>query len=182
MNYLNAEDSAKWLAENKILLHPTEGVWGIGCNAKSSIAIDRIFDLKKRDKSKKFILLSPSIDSVKEFCLVLKEDVKILENKWPGPTTFLLERNSDKYKDLSYLGRHAVRVSAHSPIISLLSLFRSEIVSTSANLSGKKELKTKDDIARFFNYDDVAIFDEKLGNLTKPTKIFDLKLNSYIRK
>ena len=78
MNYLNAEDSAKWLAENKILLHPTEGVWGIGCNAKSSIAIDRIFDLKKRDKSKKFILLSPSIDSVKEFCLVLKEDVKIL--------------------------------------------------------------------------------------------------------
>ena len=57
MNYLNAEDSAKWLAENKILLHPTEGVWGIGCNAKSSIAIDRIFDLKKRDKSKKFILL-----------------------------------------------------------------------------------------------------------------------------
>ena len=45
MNYLNAEDSAKWLAENKILLHPTEGVWGIGCNAKSSKAIDRIFDL-----------------------------------------------------------------------------------------------------------------------------------------
>ena len=73
MNYLNAEDSAKWLAENKILLHPTEGVWGIGCNAKSSKAVDRIFDLKKRDKSKKFILLSPSIDSVKEFCSVLKE-------------------------------------------------------------------------------------------------------------
>ena len=46
MNYLNAEDSANWLAENKILLHPTEGVWGIGCNAKSSMAIDRIFDLK----------------------------------------------------------------------------------------------------------------------------------------
>ena len=117
MNYLNAEDSAKWLAENKILLHPTEGVWGIGCNAKSRIAIDRIFDLKKRDKSKKFILLSPSIDSVKEFCLVLKEDVKILENKWPGPTTFLLVRSSDKYKYLSHLGRHAVRVSAHKPLI-----------------------------------------------------------------
>ena len=56
------------------------------------------------------------------------------------------------------------------------------MVSTSANQSGEKELKTKDDIASFFNYDDVAIFDEKLGNLTKPTKIFDLKLNSYIRK
>mgnify|MGYP001220638148 CR=1 FL=1 len=181
MNYLNAEDSANWLAENKILLHPTEGVWGIGCNAKSSMAIDRIFDLKKRDKSKKFILLSPSIDSVKEFCLVLKEEMEILEKKWPGPTTFLLERSSDKYKELSYLDRHAVRVSAHKPLIDLLDFFGSEIVSTSANISGKNEIKNKDDIVNFFNHRDVAIFDDNLGNLKKPTKIYDLKLNKYIR-
>ena len=98
MNYLNAEDSAKWLAENKILLHPTEGVWGIGCNAKNNRAVDRVFDLKKRDKSKKFILLSPSIESVKTFCSVSQEDAIILNGKWPGPTTFILERSSDKYK------------------------------------------------------------------------------------
>ena len=145
------------------------------------MAIDRIFDLKKRDKSKKFILLSPSIDSVKEFCLVLKEDVKILENKWPGPTTFLLERSSDKYKDLSYLGKHAVRVSAHKPLIELLDFFGSEIVSTSANISGENDIKNKDDIVNFFNYEDVALFDNSLGNLKKPTKIFDLKLKKYIR-
>ena len=181
MNYLNAEDSAKWLAENKILLHPTEGVWGIGCNAKSSMAIDRIFDLKKRDKSKKFILLSPSIDSVKEFCLVSKEDMKIVENKWPGPITFLLEKSSNKYKELSYLNRHAVRVSAHKPIVDLLGLFGSEIVSTSANISGGNEIKNKDAIVSFFNYEDVAIFDGNLGNLKKPTRIFDLKLKKNIR-
>ena len=181
MNYLNAEDSAKWLAENKILLHPTEGVWGIGCNAKSSMAIDRIFDLKKRDNSKKFILLSPSIDSVKEFCLVSKEDMKIVENKWPGPITFLLEKSSNKYKELSYLGRHAVRVSAHIPLVELLDFFGSEIVSTSANISGENEIKNKDDIVNFFNYEDVAIFDKSLGDLKKPTKIFDLKLKKYIR-
>ena len=81
MYYLNAEDSANWLAENKILLHPTEGVWGIGCNAKNNMAVARVFDLKKRDKSKKFILLSPSIDSVKEFCLVSKEDIIILKKE-----------------------------------------------------------------------------------------------------
>ena len=181
MYYLNAEDSANWLAENKILLHPTEGVWGIGCNAKNNMAVERVFDLKKRDKSKKFILLSPSIDSVKEFCLVLKEDIKILEKEWPGPTTFLLEKKSDKYKELSYLKRHAVRVSAHKPLIELLDFFGSEMVSTSANISGANEIKNKDDIVNFFNYEDVAIFDGSLGNLKKPTKIFDLKLKKYIR-
>ena len=182
MYHLNAEDSAIWLSENKILLHPTEGVWGIGCNAKNNIAVERVFDLKKRDKSKKFILLSPSIDSVKEFCLVPKQDIKVLEKKWPGPTTFLLDRGSDKYKELSYLDRHAVRVSAHKPIINLLALFGSEIVSTSANISGENEINNKDDIVSFFNYEDVAIFDDNLGNLKKPTKIFDLKLKKYIRE
>ena len=46
----------------------------------------------------------------------------------------------------------------------------------------KKEIKNKDDIVNLFNSEDVAIFDEKLGNLKKPTKIFDLKLKEYIRK
>ena len=182
MHYLNAADSANWLAENKILLHPTEGVWGIGCNAKNNRAVDRVFDLKKRDKSKKFILLSPSIESVKTFCSVSQEDAIILNGKWPGPTTFILERSSDKYKELSHLNSHAVRVSAHKPLQNLLNFFGSEIVSTSANIGGEKEIKNKDDIVNFFNFEDVAIFDERLGYLKKPTKIFDLKLKEYIRK
>ena len=118
---------------------------------------------------------------MKEFCLVSEEDIKILEKKWPGPTTFLLERGSDKYKELSHYDRHAVRVSAHKPIIDLLDLFGSEIVSTSANLSGENEINDKDDIVSFFNYEDVAIFDDSLGNLKKPTRIFDLKLKKNIR-
>ena len=51
----------------------------------------------------------------------------------------------------------------------------------SANISGETEIKNKDDIVNFFNYEDVALFDESLGNLKKPTKIFDLKLKKYIR-
>ena len=73
-------------------------------------------------------------------------------------------------------------MSAHQPIINLLDLFGSEIVSTSANISGENEINNKDDIVSFFNYEDVAIFDDNLGNLKKPTKIFDLKTKKYIRE
>ena len=66
-------------------------------------------------------------------------------------------------------------------ITKLLDLFGSEIVSTSANISGENEINNKDDIVSFFSYEDVAIFDDSLGNLKKPTKIFDLKLKKYIR-
>ena len=74
-----------------------------------------------------------------------------------------------------------MRVSAHKPLIELLDFFGSEMVSTSANISGENEIKNKDDIVNFFNYEDVALFDNSLGNLKKPTKIFDLKLKKYIR-
>ena len=32
MRSLNAEQSAKWMEKGNILLHPTEGVWGLGCD------------------------------------------------------------------------------------------------------------------------------------------------------
>ena len=101
MLFLNVEESASWLADGKILIHPTEGVWGIGCDAKNKKAIDRVFSLKNRDSSKKFILLSPSIKSVKEFCLINDNDMKILQKEWPGPTTFILDIGSNKYRHIS---------------------------------------------------------------------------------
>tara|TARA_B100000674_G_scaffold430051_1_gene386412 strand:+ start:247 stop:522 length:276 start_codon:yes stop_codon:yes gene_type:complete len=77
--YLNADESANWLSQGKILIHPTEGVWGIGCDAKNKKAVDRVFALKNRATKKKFILLSPSIKSVREFCLINDNDMKILQ-------------------------------------------------------------------------------------------------------
>ena len=54
---LNLLSSANHLAEGKILIHPTEGIWGIGCDALNKESFLRIYDLKKRPKNKSFILL-----------------------------------------------------------------------------------------------------------------------------
>ena len=48
--------AAKWILDGKVIAYPTEGVWGIGCNAKNNTAVERVFDLKKRDRSNKFNL------------------------------------------------------------------------------------------------------------------------------
>jgi len=44
---LDVLSSAEWLAEGKILIHPTEGIWGIGCDALNKSSFQKVYDLKK---------------------------------------------------------------------------------------------------------------------------------------
>ena len=65
-NSLDVFSSADWLAEGKILLHPTEGVWGIGCDALNENSFLRVYELKKRPRNKSFILLIKSYEAIQK--------------------------------------------------------------------------------------------------------------------
>ena len=41
-----------------IILYPTDTIWGIGCDARNSDAVKRIYDLKKREDSKSMLVLA----------------------------------------------------------------------------------------------------------------------------
>ena len=44
--------------QNKVFAHPTEGVWGLGCNPFSEEAVENLFNLKLRPKEKGVIILA----------------------------------------------------------------------------------------------------------------------------
>jgi len=93
-NSLDVLSSASWLAEGKILLHPTEGVWGIGCDALNEKSFLRVYELKKRPRNKSFIVLIKSLESVKKYIKNLDvQDINFINSVWPGPTTLLVEYN-----------------------------------------------------------------------------------------
>ena len=91
---LNLLSSANHLAEGKILIHPTEGIWGIGCDALNKKSFLRIYDLKKRPKNKSFILLIDSFHAVSKYINQLSvEELNFIDTVWPGPTTLLIDYN-----------------------------------------------------------------------------------------
>jgi len=58
-------NSSKMIQNQQILIYPTDGVWGIGCDATNKVAIAKIFDIKKRSESISFKEISKAIlDSV----------------------------------------------------------------------------------------------------------------------
>ena len=180
---LNLLSSANHLAEGKILIHPTEGIWGIGCDALNKESFLRVYDLKKRPKNKSFILLIDSLDTISKYINKLSvEELNLIDTVWPGPTTLLIEHNEKLPEHLQHAsGKIALRVSNHYPIKALLKTFNGIMVSTSANISGLDHLNNIDEIMSVFNESDVAYFDDKLGNNNKPSRIIDLHTRAVIR-
>ena len=80
---LDLNHSINWLKAGKVLVHPTESIWGIGCDALNETAIDLIFKLKQRPLNKNLIVLVESYFSIKDFVINLNPDQeKLLNEKW----------------------------------------------------------------------------------------------------
>src|ERR1043165_7142470 len=47
----------KVLASGGTVLYPTNTIWGIGCDATNTSAVDKIFNIKKRGAEKSLIIL-----------------------------------------------------------------------------------------------------------------------------
>ena len=177
-------DASNWLKEGKILIHPTEGVWGLGCDASNRSACKKISYLKKRSDNKTFILLAPSISFALEFSAELEaSQIEFLGSVWPGHVTVIMQANdslslSIKAKDNSI----AIRVSDHLPITNLLNSFNGLMVSTSANISNLPTPNSIDDIKKIFNDSDVAVYAHDNGDASKPSSIVDLNSMEYIRE
>ena len=182
-NSLNIDSSVEWLNAGKILIHPTESIWGLGCDAMNEKSVNLIFKIKKRDKKKSFILLIDSLISFEKYLQDIDDkDRFYLDEHWPGPYTFLVKYNDNLPSHLkNETGKIAIRVSNHLPIKHLFKSYSGFIVSTSANISGEKNMHDPDEIINFFEYDELAYYDELLGNNKRPSKIIDLESRSIIR-
>jgi len=180
---LDISASSDWLNNGKILIHPTEAVWGIGCDAFNKNSFLRVHELKKRPINKNFILLAGSYESVKYYLKDIKDsDINFLNTVWPGHVTVLFKYNKNLPEHLTNsTGKIAIRVSNHYPLKTIFKRFNGLMVSTSANISGENPINNFDQIIDTFGDKDVAYYDALLGDNKSPSKIIDLESRNIIR-
>ena len=61
------QNAIRFLKEGKVILYPTDTIWGIGCSAQFPMAVHRIFEIKQRPPEKSLILL---VDSIQMLSLI----------------------------------------------------------------------------------------------------------------
>lgn len=126
------------LSKGGIILYPTDTVWGIGCDATSESAVDKIYALKKRASSKTMICMVASDFMLEQHIKEIPEvayDIMDLSTK---PVTIVYDNPKGVSKNLiAEDNTLAIRVVKDKFCQYLINKFKKPIVSTSANIAGQ---------------------------------------------
>jgi len=121
-----------------IILYPTDTIWGIGCDATNTEAIQKIYALKQRAAEKSMIILLDTENKlesyIREVPAVAYDLIEFAEN----PLTLVMPGAKNISPALiAEDGSVGVRVSKHPFCQQLIQRLRKPLVSTSANISGQ---------------------------------------------
>lgn len=121
----------QFILEGKLFVYPTDTIYGLGCNALDQHAVEKLKQIKARDKDKPLSVIAPSLDWIREHCVV---DVD-LKKYLPGPYTLVLKKKNPAF--LSHISQDTlgVRIPAND-FTKLIQSAGVPFVTTSVNLSG----------------------------------------------
>ena len=126
------------LKSGRLILYPTDTVWGIGCDATKEKAVEKIYKLKKRSDEKAMIVLVAAEKDIMQH--VAAPDLSLFDylEKTTKPTTVVYDGALGFADNLvGKDGSIAIRICKDEFCRQLIKRFRKPIVSTSANISGK---------------------------------------------
>jgi tRNA threonylcarbamoyl adenosine modification protein (Sua5/YciO/YrdC/YwlC family) len=126
------------LKHGGIIAYPTDTTYGIGCSIHCKKSIERIYQMKMRERSKPFSFICSSLSEVSHYARVSNRAFKLLKRYLPGPYTFVLEATRE-VPDLLLTRQKSVgiRIPDNRICLNLVSALGNPIITTSANLSGE---------------------------------------------
>jgi L-threonylcarbamoyladenylate synthase len=143
--------NVQFLENNGVILAETDTVYGLLCNAESTIAIERLINIKKRTNPVLAVFVS-DIDMAKKYAVINNKQEVIFNAIFPGYFTLILEVNSHGLATLDNrifgINKNnkktiGIRIPKNQNCISLVKEFQKPLVATSANISKVQSASAK---------------------------------------
>lgn len=139
IDYNLLEEAVNIIKEGRLVVFPTETVYGLGANGLDEKAAEKIFAAKGRPQDNPLILHVYSIDQIKDLVEDIPDIAKVcIEKFWPGPLTILFKK-SNKVPEIITAGLDtvAIRMPENKIALELIRLSNTPIAAPSANISGR---------------------------------------------
>lgn len=140
--------AAKIIQTGGLVAFPTETVYGLGANGLDAVAVQRIFEAKKRPSSDPLILHLESAEQFSSIAVLngLESLVSRLSEKFmPGALTLVLPKHKRVPYEVTAGGNSvAARVPAHAVAQALIAASGMPIAAPSANLFSRPSPTTAD--------------------------------------
>lgn len=131
------EKCAELLLQGKVILYPTDTIWGLGCDATNEEAVKRVFAIKQRIEGKSMLVLLDKSDRLPLYVKRIPLIAWDLINETLRPTTFIYPEGYNIAPSVvSNDGTLAIRIVHNLFCQKLIARIDRPIVSTSANISG----------------------------------------------
>ncbi len=127
------------LRNGGVIAYPTDTVYGIGCDIFNKKAIERIYQLKRKDKKSPLSFVCSDLSHISEFAKISNYAYRIMKRHLPGPYTFILNASSSVPKVLMPRKKTVgIRIPDNNITLSIVKTLGNPVISTSANISGQE--------------------------------------------
>jgi tRNA threonylcarbamoyl adenosine modification protein (Sua5/YciO/YrdC/YwlC family) len=121
------------LKDGGLIAYPTDTYYGIGCDIMNKRAIERIYQLKQRNKNQPFSFICANLKNISQYAKVSNYAYKTMKRLLPGPYTFILPGSKLVPKIMLTKRKTAgIRVPANNTCLSLVEALGNPVISTSA--------------------------------------------------
>ncbi len=144
-------EAVHWVGRGGLLAYPTETVWGLGADARSDTALERLREFKGRDSDAPISILVEAASALPGLGFEPNPVARALAKQfWPGPLTLVMPCAQRFAKGVARPdGAVGVRCSPHPAASALARSLAAEgvgpVTATSLNRRGVPAARTRDE-------------------------------------
>jgi L-threonylcarbamoyladenylate synthase len=141
-------EASSILRAGGIVAYPTETFYGLGADGLNDDAVKKIFLIKGRNFKNPISVIIGDANDVKGIVEEIPEfALHLMERFWPGALTIIFNASADVSHLLTAgTGKIGIRLSSHPIATALAKKLGHPITATSANLSGKHECTSAEEV------------------------------------
>jgi tRNA threonylcarbamoyl adenosine modification protein (Sua5/YciO/YrdC/YwlC family) len=144
---------AEILRDGGIVIYPTDTVYGLGCNLFNKKGIEKIYEIKKRNKKQPLSFICADLKDISNYAQVTDFGYRIMKRHLPGPYTFILQASRLVPKIiLPKRQTTGIRVPDNRICLALVAELGQPIISTSVKAADDRYLNDPEEIESIFKH------------------------------
>lgn len=176
---INLLEVESLLKEGKLIVYPTDTVYGVGGVISSEETIKNIYRAKERSFKSPLIVLVSDINRIEDIAYIPEKNRelvnRLIEKFWPGGLTIILKKREWVPDVMTADGDTVgVRMPALDIALEIIKAAGGVLPTTSANISGEKTPRAYDELSEVFKERVDIIVDGGKSPLGTESTIIDM--------
>jgi tRNA threonylcarbamoyl adenosine modification protein (Sua5/YciO/YrdC/YwlC family) len=141
------------LRSGGVLVYPTDTVYGLGCSILQASAIERVYTIKRQERSKPFSFICSDLSHISEYAVVSNPAFRLMKRLIPGPYTFILPASRLKQIPKSMMSKRktvGIRVPDNVVCQALIRELGHPVLSASVTDDAGEIMNIPDEIAELY--------------------------------